>query len=216
MKTKDRGASGPGSPDPPPQGGIPASGQGGASGPGSQDRLPQGGIPPSGQGGASGPGFQGRLPQGWIPPSGRRLRAPTLRPRCDASAPAVNRERPTDRCPACSLQLSWCGNCRGVAGPFDRFCGFCGFELIRGEPRSPLWRLGAIALVVLLAAGAGLGLWKAGVPGAVGSAVRNLSGQTPKAPVLTADHYSHSLAVRYSVPSGWTVVDYSAGGNPQS
>ena len=143
------------------------------------------------------------------------LVAPTLCPRCDAPAPAVDGERAAERCPACSLQLRWCGNCRGVAGPFDRFCGFCGFELIRGQPRSPLWRLGATALVVVLAAGAGLGLWKAGVPGAVGNAVRNLSGQTPKAPVLTADHYSHSLAVRYSVPSGWTVVDYSASGSPQ-
>jgi len=33
--------------------------------------------------------------------------------------------------------------------------------------------------------------------------------------VLTADHYSSSLAVRYSVPSGWTVVDYSTGGSAQ-
>ena len=143
------------------------------------------------------------------------LVAPTLCPRCDAPAPAVDGERAAERCPACSLQLRWCGNCRGVAGPFDRFCGFCGFELIRGQPRSPLWRVGAIALVVLLAAGAGFGLWKAGVPGAVNSAVRNLSGQTPRARVITADHYSHQLGVRYSVPNGWTAVDYSTGDSSQ-
>jgi hypothetical protein len=141
------------------------------------------------------------------------LVAPTLCPRCDA--PAVDGEMPTDRCAACSLQLRWCGNCRGVAGPFDRFCGFCGFELIRGEPRSPLWRLWAVALIVLLAAGAGFGLWKAGVPAAVSGAVRSLSAPRPRSNVLTADHYSRPLAVHYSVPSGWTVVDYSTNVTPQ-
>ena len=149
------------------------------------------------------------MPREGIPPSGRGLAAPTLCPRCDASAPAVNGERPTDRCPACSLQLSWCGNCRGVAGPFDRFCGFCGFELIRGEPRSRLWRLWQVALVALLAAGLGSGLWAAGVPSALGSAVRGLLSPVPTSNEPSAGYESRTLGVQYSVPGDWAASDLS-------
>ncbi len=138
------------------------------------------------------------------------LVAPTLCPRCDASAPAANGERRAERCPACSLPLSWCGNCRGVAGPFDHFCGFCGFELIRGEPRSPVWRLGAFGVAVLLAGGLVVGLWAAGVPVALRSATRTLFGPAPAASrVVTARSYSPDLGVRYSAPDGWATGDGS-------
>jgi hypothetical protein len=57
------------------------------------------------------------------------------------------------RCAHCALQLHQCGNCRGVAGPFDRYCGFCGFEMVRGETRPPWWRLWLlVALLPLVAA----------------------------------------------------------------
>ena len=167
------------------------------------------------QGGASGSGSPDRPPQGGISPSGRGLVAPTLCPRCDASAPAVNGERPTDRCPVCSLQLSWCGNCRGVAGPFDRFCGFCGFELIRGEPRSRLWRLWQVALVALLAAGLGSGLWAAGVPSALGSAARGLLSPAPTTNEPSAGYESRTLGVQYSVPGDWAASDLSTTVSPQ-
>src|SRR5437762_225243 len=49
------------------------------------------------------------------------------------------------RCAHCGLQLHRCGSCHGVAGPFDRYCGFCGHELVRGEERAPYWRLWMLA-----------------------------------------------------------------------
>ena len=57
------------------------------------------------------------------------------------------------RCAHCALQLHQCGNCRGVAGPFDRYCGFCGHELVRGERRRPWWRLWLLAALIPLIAG---------------------------------------------------------------
>src|SRR5262249_39235590 len=140
------------------------------------------------------------------------LAAPTLCPRCDASAPAVNGERPADRCPFCSLQLSWCGNCRGVAGPFDRFCGFCGFELIRGEPRSRLWRLWQGGLLALLGAGLGCGLRAAGGPA---GGVRALWSPPATSVEPSAGYGNRVLAVGYSVPGDWAAIDLSTGASPQ-
>jgi len=40
-----------------------------------------------------------------------------------------------------------------VAGPFDRFCGFCGHELVRGETRPVWWRLWFLVALIPLAAG---------------------------------------------------------------
>jgi hypothetical protein len=45
------------------------------------------------------------------------LTAPTLCPRCDAPSGLA------ELCLQCALQLRQCGNCHGVAGPFDRYCG---------------------------------------------------------------------------------------------
>jgi predicted amidophosphoribosyltransferase len=66
------------------------------------------------------------------------------------------------RCAYCGLQLHLCGNCRGVAGPFDRFCGFCGHEMVRGATRPPWWRLWLLAALVPLAAGLIYGIAQAG------------------------------------------------------
>lgn len=90
------------------------------------------------------------------------LVAPTLCPRCDAPAADGEGGRTAEQCGQCSLQLRWCGNCQGVAGPFDRYCGFCGFELLRGERRSPLWRLWLLAALVPLVAGLAYGAWASG------------------------------------------------------
>ncbi len=60
------------------------------------------------------------------------LVAPSLCPRCDQPAMVLDR-LDDQRCAHCGLQLHRCGSCHGVAGPFDRFCGFCGHELVRGE-----------------------------------------------------------------------------------
>ena len=39
-----------------------------------------------------------------------------------------------------------------MAGPFDRYCGFCGHEHVRGEDRPPWWRLWFLVALVPLAA----------------------------------------------------------------
>lgn len=75
------------------------------------------------------------------------LVAPSLCPRCDQPAMLP------DYCIHCGLQLRQCGSCRGIAGPFDRYCGFCGHELVRGQKRSPLWRLWLLVALIPLAAG---------------------------------------------------------------
>ena len=75
------------------------------------------------------------------------LVAPSLCPRCDQPAMLP------DYCIHCGLQLRQCGNCRGIAGPFDRYCGFCGHELVRGQKRSPLWRLWLLVALIPLLAG---------------------------------------------------------------
>src|SRR5437867_10216500 len=80
------------------------------------------------------------------------LVAPSLCPRCDQPAMVLDR-LDDQRCAHCGLQLHRCGSCRGVAGPFDRYCGFCGHELVLGEKRSGAWRLWlAVALVPIVAA----------------------------------------------------------------
>jgi len=81
------------------------------------------------------------------------LTAPTLCPRCDAPALVAGPILTVDACARCTLHLRQCGRCHGVAGPFDQYCGFCGFEIIR-QGRGALWRawpLAAAALVAVLA-----------------------------------------------------------------
>jgi hypothetical protein len=134
-----------------------------------------------------------------LPPLG--LSAPTLCPRCDAPASLA------DMCLQCALQLRQCGNCHGVAGPFDRYCGFCGFELLRGARRSPVWRLWVLIALIPLAAGLSYGAWVARLPAAVthtvGAAVR---------PAPTPDlhaYQSQSLRIAYAIPKDWSAIDYT-------
>jgi hypothetical protein len=137
------------------------------------------------------------------------LTAPTLCPRCDA--PAIM----TDHCVQCALQLRQCGACQGTAGPFDRFCGFCGHEMILGDRRSPVWRLWLLAALVPLAAGILLGALGFGVP--VTHAVGRSVGLIPKAtpvPGSINSLRSHTLSFSYSVPRDWTAVDYTLSSDP--
>ncbi len=85
-----------------------------------------------------------------LPPAA--LTAPTLCPRCDS--PAIM----TDYCIACTLPLRRCGSCQGVSGPFDRYCGFCGYELVRGARRAGVWRLWLLAALIPLAGGIAFGV----------------------------------------------------------
>jgi hypothetical protein len=80
------------------------------------------------------------------------LVAPSLCPRCDQPAMVLDRLE-DQRCAHCGLQLHRCGSCHGVAGPFDRYCGFCGHELVRGEERAPYWRLWMLAGLIPLIVG---------------------------------------------------------------
>ena len=134
------------------------------------------------------------------------LTAPSLCPRCDA--PAIM----TDHCIQCALQLRQCGNCQGIAGPFDRYCGFCGHELILGDRRSPIWRLWLLAALVPLALGILVGVEGWGVP--VTRAVTHGVGAaepTPN-PSSLATYRSRALAFTYAVPKDWTPTDYSVNG----
>ncbi len=78
------------------------------------------------------------------------LTAPTLCPRCDAPALVTGPILTIDACARCTLRLRQCGRCHGVAGPFDQYCGFCGFEMTQ-PGRAPLWRAWPLALVALAA-----------------------------------------------------------------
>ena len=55
-----------------------------------------------------------------------------------------------DHCASCELQLRVCGSCLGVCGPFDRFCGFCGHEMVLGPRRSAASRLWAFSIAIPL------------------------------------------------------------------
>ena len=91
------------------------------------------------------------------------LLAPSLCPRCDQPAMVLDRSTDEGRCGHCGLQLHQCANCRGVAGPFDRYCGFCGHEMVQGEKRPIWWRLLFLAGLIPLAAGMIYGIVQAKV-----------------------------------------------------
>lgn len=76
------------------------------------------------------------------------LIAPSLCPRCDQPAMVLNHSSEDERCAHCGLQLHQCSRCRGVAGPFDRFCGFCGYEMVQGTNRPMWWRLWFLAALL--------------------------------------------------------------------
>lgn len=139
-----------------------------------------------------------------LPPAA--LTAPSLCPRCDS--PAIL----TDFCVHCALQLRHCGACLGVAGPFDRFCGFCGYELIQGERRSPVWRLWILIALVPLAAGIAFGVspLAGSALGAVNRAVNHAVVRQPVQP----GQRSPALGLGYSTPAGWQSSDGSRAAGP--
>ena len=129
------------------------------------------------------------------------LTAPTLCPRCDA--PALY----ADRCSSCGLQLGVCGACQGVAGPFDRYCGFCGHDLAAGEARSPVWRFWLLVAMVPMVAVLVLGVTFFGGPVAtsVGRFVFRPvpTAAPPGATTGTKLYRSPNLRLVYSVPADW-------------
>jgi predicted amidophosphoribosyltransferase len=88
------------------------------------------------------------------------LVAPSLCPRCDQPAMVLNHSEEA-RCGHCGLQLHQCGSCRGIAGPFDRYCGFCGHEMVTGDTRPMWWRLWFLAALIPLVGGLVYGIWQA-------------------------------------------------------
>jgi hypothetical protein len=127
------------------------------------------------------------------------LTAPTLCPRCDA--PALYE----DRCSSCGLQLGVCGACQGVAGPFDRYCGFCGHDLAAGEPRSPAWRFWLLAAMIPMALALVVGATFYGGP--VAARVARLVFPPAPSPTLFAGatvlYRSPNLRLVYAAPSDW-------------
>ena len=136
------------------------------------------------------------------------LTAPSLCPRCDA--PAIM----TDHCIQCALPLRQCGSCQGIAGPFDRYCGFCGYELVQGRRRAPLWRLWLLAALIPLAAGIAFGFspWARPVTHTVATIV-GAAAPTPN-PATTTQLRSETLSFSYAAPKSWIVTDYSHSSDP--
>ena len=132
-----------------------------------------------------------------LPPAA--LTAPSLCPRCDS--PAIM----TDYCIQCTLPLRRCGSCQGVAGPFDRYCGFCGYELLRGERRAPIWRLWLLAALIPLAAGLAVGVSPLSAP--LAKRVQTIVGASTPAPGTTTTLRSDALAFTYTYPKDWTAAD---------
>jgi hypothetical protein len=139
------------------------------------------------------------------------LTAPSLCPRCDA--PAMF----DDHCVQCALPLRLCGACHGVAGPFDRFCGFCGYELVQGDKRAPVWRLWLVLALVPLAAGLAFGLSPAAMK--IGPVARLVTGAQATPPATTAfrmtRYNSPSLGFEWALPADWKATDYTLGQPPQ-
>jgi len=146
-----------------------------------------------------------------LPPAA--LTAPSLCPRCDAPAMYL------DRCGSCELPLRQCAACQGVAGPFDRFCGFCGHDLSTGEARSGAWRLWLVVAMIPLLAGIGFGISPLSQPLATKvAAVISRPAQPQPSPTASPgkNWRSQNLRVQYTLPKDWSGFDYSLDkSNPQ-
>lgn len=94
-----------------------------------------------------------------------------------------------------------------MAGPFDRFCGFCGHELVLGQKRSRARRLWLLAGLVPILAGLAVGVSPIGQ-----QAVRGVAANHPLAaarPTITDRSVGFSAAA-----PGWTLQDLSVSGRP--
>ncbi len=131
------------------------------------------------------------------------LTAPSLCPRCDAPAMFV------DECSHCDLPIRQCGSCLGVAGPFDRYCGFCGHELVLGPKRSPARRLWLLAALVPIAVGLAVGLSPLGQWAVRGNPSTSGAAATTR-PTLSDRRVGFTAAA----PRGWSLQDPTQGGQP--
>jgi hypothetical protein len=117
-----------------------------------------------------------------------------------------------DHCVQCALPLRLCGACHGVAGPFDRYCGFCGYELVQGDKRAAVWRLWVLAALVPLAAGLIFGLSPLALKTGILAGFASHPAQTPSQMQAMR---SANLGFTYAVPKDWTATDYTKASNPQ-
>ena len=140
-----------------------------------------------------------------VPPAA--LTAPSLCPRCDAAALFE------DRCSSCGLQLAKCGACQGVAGPFDRYCGFCGHDLAAGEARSPVWRFWLLVAMVPMIAALVIGATFYGGPAATQVGRFVFRSQPVPSPTVSRTGLrglrSQNLHLVYAIPSDWSPFDYT-------
>lgn len=120
-----------------------------------------------------------------------------------------------DHCGHCGLQLGLCPACRGVAGPFDRFCGFCGHDLFLEDKPTPARRLWLVVAVIPLAAALAFGISPLSAP--LASQITHLlAGAGPAAVVLPTaapsagkQLLSRNLKLNYSIPNDWSGFDYT-------
>ncbi len=139
-----------------------------------------------------------------LPPAA--LTAPSNCPRCDA--PALYQ----DHCSSCGLQLAQCGACRGIAGPFDRYCGFCGHDLAAGELRSPVWRFWLlVAMIPMVGALILLTIFGGPAVSKVSQFVLRPAAEASPVPAQGAVRAlrSQNLHLDYAVPRDWVGYDYS-------
>jgi hypothetical protein len=112
-----------------------------------------------------------------------------------------------DHCVHCAMQLRQCGACQGIAGPFDRYCGFCGHEIVLGAKRNPAWRLWLLVALIPPLAGLAFGISPLSAPAATAVA-RVIRGNPAPPPQVKLDQ-SPNLGFSYARPPDWFGTDYA-------
>lgn len=124
------------------------------------------------------------------------LTAPSLCPRCDAPALFV------EECSQCALPIRQCGSCLGVAGPFDRYCGFCGHEIVLGRKQSGARRLWLLVALIPIAAGLAIGLSPVGQ-----QAVRGATGKGGAPAATKPTLVDRTVGFTAVAPGSWQRID---------